>query len=248
MNKVIGLIVALGLIAGIVSAQTVVSRIADKSVAMRVKNDSTATLSITIATGGASAANYVVINSNTNTIDGSGSIDTIAEFAAAIAACTNAAGSKPLTVDSACALAADSTDGELLDGTYTAAAGKWLELLWDTSAHLSYDLYLPGGQYGSGSYKISKITGCPVGTGNVTLGIYQGGTLIAQQIYTSPVYVNPATLLVGGTNVSTNTMGVVDVVNVDWAVDMRNLGGEAVIVRAARATTATTGIISAVIE
>jgi len=240
MNKVIGLIVALGLIAGIASAQVVMSKAADKSVAMRVKNDSTATLSITIATGGASAANEVVINSNTNTIDGSGSIDTIVEFAAAIAACTNAAGSKPLTVDSACALAADSTDGELLDGTYTAAAGKWLELLWDTSASLSYDLYLPGGQYGSGSYKISKITGCPVGTGDVTLGIYQGGTLIAQQIYTSPIWkYSDATMTNGAAD---------DVVNIDWAIDMRNLGGEAVIVRAARATTATTGIISAVIE
>jgi hypothetical protein len=240
MKKVIGLIVALGLIAGIASAQVVMSETADTSPAMRVKNDSTATLSITIDTAGAGAANYVVINDNTNTIDGSGSIDTIAEFAAAIAACTNAAGSKLLVVDSNCALDADSTDGELLSGTYTAAAGKWLELPWDTSGHLSYDLYLPGGQYGSGSYKISKIVGCPVGTGNVTLGIYQDGTLIAQQIYTSPVWkYSDATM----------TNGAADaVVNVDWAVNMRNLGGEAVIVRATRGTTATTGIIGAIIE
>ena len=247
MKKVIGLIVAIGLIASIASAQVVMSKAQDKSVALRVKNGDTTTLTIQVESAGAGNIT-VTVGGQANVIDGSGSIDTIAEVAAAIAACTNTTLKKTLTVDANCALAADSTDAELMTATYTAAPGKWLELLWDTSAHLSYDLYLPGGEYGSGSYKISKITGCPVGTGDVTLGIYQDGTLIGQQIYTSPVYVNPATLLDGGTNVSTNTMGVVAVVNIDWAIDMRNLGGQAVIVRAARASTADAGIISAVIE
>jgi hypothetical protein len=247
MKKVIGLIAAISLIAGIASAQVVMSKAQDKSVALRVKNGDTTTLTVVVTGSGTNFA--VTVGGQAQTIDGDvAGCDIISELSALVAACTNTSAKKTLTVDANSALAADSTDGEMLDGTYTAAAGKWLELLWDTSAHLSYDIYLPGGEYGSGSYKISKITGCPVGTGNVTLGIYQGGTLIGQQIYTSPVYVNPATLLVGGTNVSTNTLTADAVVNVDWAIDMRNLGGQAVIIRAARATTADAGIISAVIE
>lgn len=243
MKKVIGLIVAIGLIASIASAQVVMSKAQDKSVALRVKNGDTTTLTIQVESAGAGNIT-VTVGGQANVIDGSGSIDTIAEVAAAIAACTNTTLKKTLTVDANCALAADSTDAELMTATYTAAPGKWLELLWDTSAHLSYDLYLPGGEYGSGSYKISKITGCPVGTGDVTLGIYQAGTLIGQQVYTSPKWV-PQELA----NYASVTTNIADaVVNVDWTVDMRNLGGQAVIVRATRATSADAGIISAVIE
>jgi hypothetical protein len=246
MKKVIGLIAAIGLIASIASAQVVMSKAQDKSVALRVKNGDTTTLTIAVTNAGANNIT-ITVGGQANVIDVS-TITSNSDLSAAIAACTNTSAKKTLTVDANPSLSTDVLCAKMLTGTYTAAPGKWLELLWDTSAHLAYDLYLPGGEYGSGSYKISKITGCPVGTGNVTLGIYQGGTLIGQQIYTSPVYVNPATLLVGGTNVSTNTLGVVAVVNVDWAIDMRNLGGQAVLIRAARATTADAGIISAIIE
>jgi hypothetical protein len=247
MKKVIGLIAAIGLIAGIASAQVVMSKAQDKSVALRVKNGDTTTLTVVVTGAGTNFA--VTVGGQAQTVDGNAATgDTATELAGLLAACTNTSAKKTLTVDANCSLAADVTKAKMLDGTYTAAAGKWLELLWDTSAHLSYDIYLPGGEYGSGSYKISKITGCPVGTGNVTLGIYQGGTLVGQQVYTSPVYVNPATWIDEGTNGHTNTYGVVAVVNVDWVVDMRNLGGQAVLIRAARATTADAGIISAVIE
>ena len=249
MKKLIALIVMACLMVGTSLAQVVVSKVEDTSVALRVKNGySSGTLSITIATGGASAENLVVIGTFTNTVDGSGTIDTIAELAAAIVACTNAAGTASLVADTDSALAADSTDGELLDGTYTAAPGKWLELLWDTSTAKHYDLYLPGGAYGHGAYKLAKVTACPGGTGSVTMGIYQSGTLIAQKVITSPVYVNPAELLYGGTNVETNTMGIINDVNVDWDLNIRSIGAQPIIVRATRASTATTGVISAIIE
>ena len=238
MKKVIGLIAALGLIAGIASAQVVMSKAADASVALRVKNGDMSTLTVVVTGAGTNFA--VTVGGQAQTIDGNaGTGDIISEIAALFAACTNTSAKKTLTVDANCSLAADTTKAKMLDGTYTAAAGKWLELLWDTTAALHYDIYLPGGEYGSGSYKISKITGCPVGTGDVTLGIYQGGTLIGQQVYTSPKI---ALTLSPATNAADN------VVNIDWAVDMRNLGGQAVIVRAARATSATTGIINAIIE
>jgi len=247
MNKVIGLIAAIGLIAGIASAQVVMSKAQDKSVALRVKNGDTTTLTLQVESAGAGNIT-VTVGGQANVIDGSGSIDTIAEVAAAVAACTNTSLKKTLIVDANSALAADSTDAELLTATYTAAPGKWLELLWDTSAHLSYDIYLPGGEYGSGSYTLKSIQACPVGTGNATVAIYQAGVLIAQKVITSPVYVNAATLLTGGTNVNTNTLGVDATVNIDWPLGIRSLGGQAVIIRASRASSADAGVISAIIE
>ena len=81
----------------------------------------------------------------------------------------------------------------------------------------------------------------------MTVNVYQDSTLIASKFYTSPIYVNPETLLVGGTNVSTNTMGIVNAVVVDWSLGMPFSGKDAVIVRATRATTGTTGVLTAVV-
>jgi len=237
------------LLSGLCNAAQIVSEIEDTSPALRIKNNSASTMSITIATSGASANNLVVIDLHTNTVDGSGSIDTIAELAAAIAACTNAAGASQPTVDADCSLAADSTDGELLDGTYTAAPGAWLELPWDTSSHLSFDLYFPSRTYQAGvsAYVLGSVLAAPGGTGNVTASIYKAGVLIAKKTVVSPVYVNPATWLDGGTNVSTNSFTADAIVNLDWTVNMPFMGTDAVIVRVARATSATTGVISGVI-
>jgi hypothetical protein len=78
------------------------------------------------------------------------------------------------------------------------------------------------------------------------MSIYQSGVLIARQVYTSPVYVNPATWI--NSTDSTNTYGVVNDVTIDWPLNIRSLGAQPVIIRAARATTATTGVIAAIIE
>lgn len=246
-KSILALVIML-FVAGPLMAAQIISKAEDKSVALRVKNGYDTTLTIVVATSGAGDIK-VSDGTTTNTVDGSGDIDTITEVADAITACTNAAGTASLTVNSEPSLLADSTDGELLDGTYTAAAGKWLELLWDTSECKFYSLYMPSRTYQTGvsAFEFEQVQGLPGGTGDITVNIYQDQTLIASKFYTSPAYVNPATLLVGGTNVSTNTLGIVNAVSVDWQLGLPFSGKDAVIVRATRATTATTGVLTGVV-
>jgi hypothetical protein len=227
------------LLAGQAVAGSIVSKAYDAGIALRVKNSFTGDLSIVVATNG----EHIVItcDGNATTLTAGTSYDTISELAAGIAACTNTSGDASLTVNAEPSLAADSTDEELLDGTYTAVSGKWLNLLWDTSAAKHYSVYLPSRTYqtGVGAYRLSRVVGEPTGTGNVTLSIYKGGTLINRKVITSPVYVIDSTT----TNATAD-----NTVNVDWDVGIPFGGDEAVIVRAARATTATTGILGAVID
>lgn len=247
MKKLIALIAITCLMVGSSIAQVVMSKVEDASVAYRVLNGYTGTLTIVVSgPGGADSisTNVVTCDGNATTLVVTNGTTTISELVGRITACTNAAGANLLTVDSDASLATDTI--AQLNGTYTAVAGKWLEVLWDTSAALHYDLYIKGGQYGSGSYKLAKVTAYPGGTGNVTMSIYQSGVLIARQVYTSPVYVNPATWI--NSTDSTNTYGVVNDVTIDWPLNIRSLGAQPVIIRAARATTATTGVIAAIIE
>jgi len=246
-----GIAVALAsvfLVSGSVMAAQIISKVEDASVALRVKNGYDTTLTIVVTGAGTNLT--VACDAHTNTVNGDvAACDIISELDAAILACTNAAGTASLTINAEPSLAADSTDGELLDGTYTAAEGKWLELLWDTSAHLSLDLYFPSRTYQTGvsAYILDKVQALPTGTGDVTASVYKNGTLIASKVITSPSYVLPETLLTGGTNINTNTLGTVATVNLDWEVDMPFTGKDAVIIRAARATTLTAGVISATI-
>jgi len=229
---------AVVLFAGQSMAAQIVSHVEDTSVALRVKNGYDTTLTIVVTGSGTNFA--VTAGANAQTVNGDGVTDTIAELAAAFSACTNVAGTASLTVDENPSLAADSTDAELLDGTYTAEAGKWLELLWDTSAHLSFDLYFPSRTYQAGvsAYIIDKILCLPTGTGDVTASVYKDRVLVAQKVITSPgAYIYGA---------STNLVAD-NTVNLDWTLDMPFSGADPVIVRVGRATTATTGVISAVI-
>lgn len=229
------------LLAGQAVAGSIVSKAYDAGIALRVKNSFTGDLSIVVATNG----EHIVItcDGNATTLTAGTSYDTISELAAGIAACTNTSGEASLTVNAEPSLAADSTDEELLDGTYTAVSGKWLNLLWDTSAAKHYSVYLPSRTYqtGVGAYRVSRVVGEPTGTGDVTLSIYKAGTLVNRQVITSPIYVP-------GTGGATNSYTADNTVNVDWDVGIPFGGDEAVIVRAARATTATTGILGAVID
>ncbi len=248
--RLLGIVIAAILVSGQVWAAQIISKVEDASVALRVKNgyDSTLTWVVTDA-GGTNTITAGGLAGQTIVNSGSGTNDTITLIAASALALTNAAGTASLTVDQDPSLAADSVDDELLDGTYTAAAGEWLELLWDTSAHLSYDLYFPSRTYQTGvsAYIIDKVFGLPGGTGDLTLSIYKNRVLIDQRFITSPEYVNAETFLVGGTNVSTNTLGTVNAVNLDVTLNMPFTGAKAVIIRAARGTTATTGVLGAVI-
>jgi hypothetical protein len=223
---------------------------ADASPAFYVVNNSTGTLTIVVSgAGGASSimTNAVTYGGVTTTIITTNGTSTIGGLETAIAACTNTAGAAKLAINSEPSLAADTV--AILAGTYTALTTKSVALLWDTSAHLAYDVYLPSTAYGGvGAYNISRIVGQPTGTGNLTTSIYKGGTLIYQKVDTSPVYVNPATWLEGGTDTVTNTFGVINVVNLDESIGLTVLGGQGVFIRSARSTTATTGFLSVICE
>jgi len=212
---------------------------ADGGPAMRVYNGFDETLTISIYAAGASATNEVTCDGNVQNIDGSGTdVDTITEFAAAISACTNATGNASLVVDKDCALDTDSTDGELLDGTYTAVSGAWLEIPWDTSEALIYSVYQPGsiiidgvnkGAPGSSPYRITQVNGNPAGTGAVTLNIYVEQTKVWESV------LNVERYCTGTNSVSLTT------VNLPKDMNVRVGAEQGAFVRATRATTATTG-------
>ena len=229
-------------VSGSLWAGPVISKVEDTSVALRVFNGYTGTVTAVVATNGEHIV--VTCDGNATTLTAGSSYNTITLLAAGIEALTNAAGTASLTVDSNPSLLADSTDDELLDGTYTAVAGKWLELLWDTSACKFYSLYFPNrsDQTGVSPYVLEKVQGLPGGTGDLTLSVYQARTLIASKFVTSPVYVLPGTLIWG--TAATNTMGTVNAVTVDWDLDIPFSGQDAVIVRAERDTAGTTGVLS----
>lgn len=236
MKKSITTIIALiALVASGVFAQSIHYEAADSSPAIRIYNGGTETVTIAIYSGGAAATNSVTIGSTATAVDGSGDTDTVAELAAAIIACTNSAGSTVLTADTDCVAATtESTDGELLDGTYTAAAGAWLEIPWDTSDVKFYSVYIPDAQAGGirvSNSKLKTAYGNPTGTGNVTLSVYKGGALVYQQLMPE-VYAY-----------SNNTATVALPVSIDIPV-----GSESVLVKAERATTATTGLLGIVLE
>lgn len=228
--KKFSLIIAVALVALSAGAASLHTESADTSPALRIYNGYTGTVSIAIVGAGAGSTNLVTLDGHVNTIDGSGSIDTIAEVVTALKACTNASGQIKLAVDSECSLSADSTDGELLDGVYSIAAGTWGEIPWDTSAALFYSVYLPSQTYDPYRTPLTLKTayGTVTGSGNVTLNVYLGGTLAWSK------------LLVEGT---------ANEVDLPTSIDIPVRVGEALIVRAARtqvgtnAPTATTGLL-----
>lgn len=248
MKKFSIIAVVLGLLGFNALAGTVHYEGADSSAAFRIWNGYTGSVVVVITTNGAGNNMSVTVDGLANTVDGSGSTDTIAELGAAIAAVTNTDGEAKLTVDTSVSLSTDSTDGELLDGTYTGAANAWLEIPWDTSACLFYQVAFPqspifdvnGADQGRVPvpFTISKVQGFPTGTGNVTLSIYVDGSAQYSRVYTSPVY----QLGAGGTNVADAS------VVIDIAPGIPVGSQKSVIVRAARATTATTGNLSIIAE
>lgn len=251
MKKITAIIVAIcGLAAFAVNAQTYHFNAADESVAFRIYNGYADTLTVVITNSGAENDISFTVGSDENEVDGSGNTDTIAEIQAAIVALTNGwTGGARLTVDASTSLGTDSTDGELLNGTYTAASGEWLSVLWDTSVAKFYQVSFndePQFDYAgneilknrarAGKFTIDRIYGEPTGTGNVTLSIYLDGSLAWQKTYESPYYVLGA----GGTNAAVNT------ITIDEAPGIPVGPQQGAIVRATRATTATTGNIGVI--
>ena len=244
-----GIAVALAavfLTSGNVMAAQIISKTADVSTAFRIKNGYTGTFTYVVGSDTSVSTNVLTCDGNANTRIFTNGADTIKTLQTYILTCTNVAGESSLTLNTEPSLAADTMG--LLAGTYTALAGEWVDILWDTSVCLHYDLYLASRTYYTGvsAYILDKVVGEPTGTGDMTASIYQDGTLIARKVITSPVYVNPETWIDNSAG-STNTFTTDANVNLNWEVDMPFSGKDAVIIRAARATTATTGVLSAVV-
>jgi len=221
----------IALVASCAFAQSIHYEPEDSSPALRIYNGGTESVTFNLYAGD-NATNSIVIGSQTNTLDFSGAgADTISEIAEDIAACTNSSSGYVLRVDSDCSVSTDSTDDELLGSqTVTIAAGQWGEIVWDTSVAKFYSVYMPsqadGGASG-GAYKITNIYGTVGGTGALTLEVYVDGTLVWNDLHSS-------------------SSGVVTTVPIDVSIPVS--GAKGVMIRATRATTATTGLIGAVVE
>jgi len=206
---------------------------------------------MTIAITGGGTGFVVTVDSNANTINGDGATDTVAELVPLLIAVTNAANEAKLVVDASYALGADSTDGELLSGVYTGAAGSWLSIPWDTSAAKFYQVAIPSrdpkfdrsgneirdGKIPAVSFSLNRVYGQPTGTGAATLKVYVDGA----EKYSESIP-EAYELGAGGTNVLNSTITF-----------SRDLGipvgaQDSVIVRASRATTAAGGNIGFIAE
>jgi len=219
---IIAVSVMLALVGASLAGSKSVVEIADTSPALRFYNGfGTGTnVVIVIATGGAHAAMRNLVGAVPFVFDGSGSTDTITEISSYYGSMTDAYGNAYITMDKDCSLDADSTDGELLDGTYTATPGNWAEILWDTSDVAFFSAYWPVSEFEGGVY-VSRLFGAPGGTGNATISVYAAQTLLYQ------------------TGVISNTLSSTFI---DLDVVVPCTAGRGVFVRAAR-TTATTGSI-----
>lgn len=193
-------------------------------------------------------SNVVVIIGNTTntTIDtGGASYDTVAELATAIAACTNSTGVKVLNVDYWCSLGTDSLTNNFAITTNTIASAnhEWVTAgTWDTSTHLAFNTAIAPSD---NPLVLQSIDGSVGGTGDITIDVYSHNrsdkvqTKIASWLYISPLYI-----LDSSTAAMTNQITRADnvmpgVFNLTPLVSVSRSQG--ILVRASRATTATTG-------
>ena len=199
---------------------------------------------------GTGAATVTVVTAGNTTISDDGnetSIDTtntIADVMALINAVTNAAGVKNFSTKLWGGLAADTCTLKMLTAAATVLTkNEWSNVMkWDVSVGLTADVVVSQliGDQVKTPRLLTGIYGDPIGTGNVTARVYNGGSLVWQKTFTSPTYVWPATLLTGGTNINTNTLAADAVVHVNEPVNIRLSADKVAFVRLTRATTCTT--------
>jgi hypothetical protein len=168
-----------------------------------------------------------------------------------IAAISNSSNKRCFSAWKWCALDTDTLTNSVLPYTNSLTANKYVKCgKWDTSVDLHYSV-VPQTIVGdtvfepSGGGTIDTITGAPVGTGNVTVKVYEDGTEIwSTDTIISPFYAMPATV---------NYTGVVTSVthpelNLDLKPGIPMGQGKTYMVRATRATTATTGGIGVIVK
>lgn len=252
MKKVmqkIGVLATVLLVAGVSFGQSVRAwQSEDSSPALRIYNNST-------SNGVFQGSNTVVwITSDTLKASvGTNSFTNISDFASIVANFTNAAGKKNFQVDYNCSLAGDACWKTLLATTKTVSPGTWgTAFVWDTSTCLFFSLYFPGPNVGgSGNagfdWNMLDVYGNIGGSGNLTIDAYSGGVKFFERVFVSPLYI-PDTQASSSTNLMrTDEVGPGQLsLNGANVVRMPIGYSEDILVRANRATTATTGGIGAV--
>ena len=198
--------------------------------AIRFKDaDVTGTLTVTSNT-------FVMVDdSNTNTITIAAAYNTLSEVIAGINAATNTSGVKNFEAVYWAGIAADTVLTNYVDDlAATTLTRQWnFDVEWDTSVCLHYDSAV-GTLVGTtpvAAGKIDHIFGDPIGTGDVTLTVYVDGSTKWSRLITSPTYASGS--------LYTNMVAEPSVV-FDFEVNIP-VGSQPAFVRAARATTATTG-------
>jgi len=172
---------------------------------------------------------------NANTLTLTADSYTLADVLAFVNAATNASGDKNFEAKIWAGLSADVVTNTYVTAlSATAVDRQWnYDVKWDTSVVKRYDA--AAGVLVNTSYvnegKVHRIFGSPAGTGAVTLSVYVDGSVRWQKVIASPVYVKAED---NTTNVADNAVFFSEEVNID-------VGNQPAFVRAARATTATTG-------
>ena len=212
--------------------------------------DEDVTGSIQVALG----AIYLVDDGNTNTIYATNTV-TLADVMANMNAATNTSGDKNFEAAYWAGIAADHVYTNHLEIlAKTTLSRQWnYDVEWDTDVCLHYDSaigILVGAQPTPvAAGKIDHIFGDPLGTGDVTLSVYVDGSVKWSRLITSPVYITPSSMsfiTYAGTNntliTTTNTLTYATEPSAafDFEVNIP-VGSQPAFVRAARATTATTG-------
>jgi len=149
--------------------------------------------------------------------------------------CTNSAGTRNFEFDYYASLSTDSLSNKLLAGVATVdlTDHKWHRVAKiDTSFSKTYDV----ARDGDSAITLTGINGNIGGTGNVTVDVYVNGNKMWEYVEDSPKYTT-----LDGTVFSTNAL-----VSIDKTLNMYVGKGQRLHIRAARATTATTGGIGAV--
>ena len=228
-------------------AEDVVYKQEDKSIALRVKNTFDEKVRIVIDAGDG-AGNYVVVGSISNNIDWAGlTPEDISGCSTSLAAVVNSETNTGLVIDTECSLDADSTDDELLDAQdITIQPGDWGNILWDTGTHLSFDVYIPGSKVGgtAGPKTIKGIYGNLGGTGNITVNIYKDQVEKYERVIVSPVYL----LSAGSPLTNTAAADVIGPAQIDIEMDFPVKNSENCLIRAARASSATTGSLGVKVQ
>lgn len=217
---------------------------ADVSAPVLVKyiGAATETVTITPTASNITVAGDSLVPSQEITI---GSGGTLATVLAGLNAITNTSGALVIKAVYWEGLSTDVASNAIVATAFVLKnANVWEKpILWDTSTHLSYNV-VPDNPTASGKpyggYRLTGIMGEATGTGDVTVGVYFDGVAAFVDTVTSPTYVKA---LDNNTNTVNNLVSLGKEVNLGGGIIVPT--GTRCLVRATRATTATTGGIGA---